>query len=84
MIGLQVINLLPKDDGPKVLAHKLDNVKRIIHARPIAREALHEAVPHPVPQHVQPVEDRLAHLVLFVVDSAAAAQSVVGRCRRLG
>ena len=71
MISLQIINLLPKDNSPKILTNKLDNIKRIIHARPIAREALHEAMTHSVSQHVQPVEDCLAHLVLLIVDAAA-------------
>lgn len=38
MIGLEIINLLPEEDDPKVLAEELDHVQVVEKARAVARE----------------------------------------------
>ncbi len=40
MIRLQVIDLLPEQQRPHVLAEKLDHVEGIHEARPISREPI--------------------------------------------
>lgn len=44
MVRLQVINLLPPDQHPQVLAQEFDHIERIAEARPIFRESV---VSHP-------------------------------------
>ncbi len=39
MIGLQIINLLPKHQRPEIFAQKLDGVERVGEARPVTRES---------------------------------------------
>lgn len=39
MVRLEVINLFPKQDRPKVLANELYNVKIVREARAVARES---------------------------------------------
>lgn len=40
MIGLQVIDLLAEDKGPKVFAEKFDDIEGFAEARFVAREAV--------------------------------------------
>lgn len=39
VVGLEVVDLLLEDEGPEVLAEELDDVERVVEARPVAREA---------------------------------------------
>lgn len=45
MIRLQIVNLLPEEEGPHVLAQELDHIQRIREPWPISRE--------PVDNHIQ-------------------------------
>ncbi|KAJ8525169.1 hypothetical protein ON010_g15946 [Phytophthora cinnamomi] len=42
VVGLQLVDLLLEDGDPEVLAHELDHVQRLQHARPVAGRALGE------------------------------------------
>lgn len=45
MVRLQIVDLLPEEEGPHVLAQKLDHIQRIRKPWPISRE--------PVDNHIQ-------------------------------
>lgn len=41
MVRLQIINLLPEQDGPQVFAKEFDHVEMVCEAWAVAREAGH-------------------------------------------
>ena len=38
MVSLQVVDVLAEHQRPEVLAHELDDVERVVEARPVPRE----------------------------------------------
>lgn len=40
VIGLEIVNVLSKDEGPQVFAEKLDHVEGVVEAGSVARESV--------------------------------------------
>jgi hypothetical protein len=40
VIGLEIVNVLSKDEGPQVFAEKLDYVESVVEAGSVARESV--------------------------------------------